>query len=273
MQRLCLGRDFNLSKVKNKSHAIVPDMQVKPGVDQAHVSWIGQYIADREPDVVVVLGDWWDMPSLSSYDAGKKSFEGRRYKADIESGKDAMAKFMQPIWAMKVKPRLVFLIGNHEERIERAIESDPKLDGTMGYHDLDLARYGWEVHKFLKPVVIDGIAYCHFFPRAASGAVMQTKRGAPDARAQLIREGRSCTAGHQQGLSVCCMPLAGKPRWGIIAGSAYRHDEEYLSPQGNAHWRGVIIKHDVKDGSFNPMFVGLDYLEQRYALTATRKRA
>jgi len=239
-------------------------MQCKPGVPLEQCRWIGEYIAHRQPDVVICMGDWWDMPSLSSYDAGKKSFEGRMYKADIQVGRHAMDLLEAPIKRLRKQPRRIFLYGNHEERILRAVEGDRKLEGTIGYHDFRLEETGWETHEFLKPVLIDGINYCHFFPRAASGAVMQTKRGAPNAKAQLIREGRSCTAGHQQGLDVATMPLGGRMQWGLIAGSAYQHEESYLSPQGNQHWRGIVVKHEVKDGSYDPMFVSLDYLRRRY---------
>lgn len=201
---------------------------------------------------------------MSSYDAGKKSFEGRMYKADIEAGNHAMDLLMGPVSKMKKQPRKIFLYGNHEERILRAVESDRKLEGTIGYHDFNLDKYGFETYEFLKPVLIDGINYCHFFPRAASGTVMQTKRGAPNAKAQLIREGRSCTAGHQQGLDITPMALGGRLQWGLIAGSAYQHDENYLSPQGNQHWRGIVVKHEVKNGSYDPMLVSLDYLRRRY---------
>lgn len=247
---------------RNKTHLIIPDTQCKPGVPLDHCGWAGQFVADRQPDVVVCLGDWWDMPSLSSYDKGKKSFEGRRYKADIEAGRKAMELFMAPMRKMRKKPRLVFLIGNHEQRIQRAIEDDPKLDGTIGYQDFGLD--GWEVYPFLQVVVIDGIAYSHFFPRSANGSIAQTKQGAPDAKAQLMREGRSCTAGHKQGLDIKPLSLGGRLQWGLIAGSFYQHDEDYLSPQGNDHWRGLVVKHQVKDGYYDPMIVGMDYLRQRY---------
>lgn len=249
---------------KSNCHIVVPDMQTKPGVLLDQCRWIGEYVAHRKPDVLVLLGDWWDMPSLSSYDIGKKSFEGRMYKADIEAGNRGMDLLMAPISKMKKQPRKVFLYGNHEERVLRAIENDRKLDGTIGYHDFNLAKYGFETYEFLKPVVINGIAYCHFFPRAASGSVVQTKRGAPNARAQLIREGRSCTAGHAQGLDVATMPLGGRMQWGLICGSAYQHKENYLSPQGNQHWRGIVVKHEVKNGSYDPLFVSIDYLKRRY---------
>ena len=126
---------------------VVPDTQVKPGVPLDHLLYAGKYIASKKPDVVVMIGDWWDMESLCSYDKGKKSFEGRSYKKDVESGNLAMDLFLQPIKAecnrLKVnkqkqwKPRLVFTMGNHEQRIERAIEYDAILEDTIGYQDLN----------------------------------------------------------------------------------------------------------------------------------------
>jgi hypothetical protein len=243
-----------------RSHIVIPDTQIRPGVSTDFLYHIGKYIADRKPDVVIHLGDHWDMPSLSSYDKGKKCYEGRRYKLDIEAGNLGMERLMHGMG--RYRPRLEFLIGNHEQRIERLAESSAEMDGTIGYHDFHLPR--WNRHDFLQPVDIDGITYCHFFPRAASGAIVQTTRGAPSARAQLVREGGSCTAGHQQGLDVACLPLKGKLQWGLIAGSCYTHEEAYLSPQGTAYWRGIIVKHEVVKGTYCPMFVSLDYLQRRY---------
>ncbi len=47
--------------------------------------------------MVINGGDFADMPSLSSYDIGKKTFEGRRYKADIEAAHSAMEALLAPI--------------------------------------------------------------------------------------------------------------------------------------------------------------------------------
>jgi hypothetical protein len=200
------------------------------------------------------------MPSLSSYDRGKLRIEGKRYLTDIKAGNQAMDLLQEGMG--RWKGRRIFLIGNHEERIERHVQANPELAGTVGYHNLNLDR--WDVYDFLKPVIVDGVKYSHFFPRSASGAITQTKRGAPNAKAQLVREGGSCTAGHQQGLDIATLPLRGKVQWGIIAGSCYQHQEEYLSPQGTEYFRGIIVKHEVSKGSYNPMFVGLNYLKHRY---------
>ena len=80
-----------------RTHLIIPDTQVKPGVPTNHLDWIGAAIVDYMPDVVVHIGDHADMPSLSSYDKGKKSFEGRRYADDIKSARDAMAQLVKPL--------------------------------------------------------------------------------------------------------------------------------------------------------------------------------
>ena len=54
-----------------RRHLLIPDCQVRPGVDTRHIGWAAQAIVDYLPDVIVVIGDWWDFPSLNSHvDAG-----------------------------------------------------------------------------------------------------------------------------------------------------------------------------------------------------------
>ena len=61
---------------------IIPDAHAEPNYDNDRFTWLGSLIFEKKPDVVVCLGDWFDMASLSSHDKGKKSFEGRRYKQE-----------------------------------------------------------------------------------------------------------------------------------------------------------------------------------------------
>lgn len=257
------------AKKTTVSHIMVPDCQIRPGVSTDFLTWISYYIADRNPDVLIQIGDFADMNSLSSYDVGKKAHEGKRYVADIDASNEAMNRLMEKV---PKNTRKVLTLGNHEDRIDRAVEADAKLEGAISIKDLHYEHFGFEVYPFLQPVVIDGVSYCHYFPRSASGSVGQTKRGAPNARAQLIREGRSAVSGHQQGLDVACMPLGGVLQWGIIAGSAYPHIEKYLSPQGNTHWRGILVFHEVRDGYFDLMTVSLGYLKGRYGYRTVKRK-
>jgi hypothetical protein len=40
---------------------------------------------------------------------------------------------------------------------------DPKLDGVLSLKDLAYEEYGWEVHPFLEVVVVEGVAFSHYF--------------------------------------------------------------------------------------------------------------
>ena len=105
----------------SKTHLIIPDSHAHPGHDNERAIWLGKLIKDIKPDVVINLGDAADMPSLSGYEKGLKSFHGRRYIDDINSHLDFQDKLWHTIKKTKKKlPYRVFLHGNHEYRIHRA---------------------------------------------------------------------------------------------------------------------------------------------------------
>ena len=71
----------------NVTHLMIPDTQCKPDIDMSYLDWLGQYIVDKKPEVIVHIGDHADMESLSSYDKGQRSAEGKRVHKDIDSAK------------------------------------------------------------------------------------------------------------------------------------------------------------------------------------------
>jgi hypothetical protein len=255
---------------------VIPDTQVKPGVPLDHLDWIGQYIVDRQPDRVIHLGDHWDMPSLSSYDFGKKAMEGRRYVDDVDAGNEGMERLTAPYRASLRRSGRVtrrtplraaamtwdLLRGNHEDRIRRAAEDNAQMDGAVSFDHL--LSPGWTVHDFLVPVFIDGIGYSHYWANPMSGRPLG---GMMETRLKNI--GHSFTAGHQQtlqtGMRFIHGPNGPVQHRGLVAGACYLHDEDYKGPQGNAHWRGIIVKHEVDGlGGYDLMEVSLDYLCRKY---------
>ncbi len=242
------------------NHAVVPDSQVRPGQDLTFLKRIGTYIAEKRPERIIHLGDFADLPSLSSYDKGKASFEGRRYTKDIDASKRGMDALMEPIRRAKgYKPQLTMLLGNHENRINRAVDDQPELGGLISTDDLKYADYGWEVHPFLKTVRHEGVIYSHYFTSGVMG------RPITSAAALLTKKHMSCIAGHQQGRQIAYSVRAdGSTITGMIIGSCYEGNEAYLGPQGNRHWRGLAFLHDVRNGSFDEMMVSLSYLKRRY---------
>lgn len=242
--------------------AVIPDTQLKPGVPHDHLTWCGKYLAIKRPDVIVQIGDFVDMSSLSTHEEkGSQRLEGLRYAKDVASAHRGMDLLLNPIARVSGwKPKLVLTLGNHEDRIVRAVTSDPKLEGVLSLKDLKYEDYGWTVYPFLQPVVIGGVAFCHYFPSGVMGRPITT------ARAILTKLHMSCYAGHQQGRDIAYAKRAdGHEMTAIISGSFYQHDEEYLSNFTNKHWRGMYMLHEVIDGSFDEMAVSIKYLKRRFA--------
>ena len=252
---------------------VIPDCQVKENVPLEHLTWAGQAIVDYRPDVVVNIGDFADMPSLSSHDVkGSKYFEGLRYKKDVEVVKEGMKMLLAPLKDLQsrqrknkekvYKPRMVLTLGNHENRIDRAVNNNPTLEGLISVGDLDYER-DWEVHPFLHPVFIGGVGFNHYWPVGAMG------RPAASAAAIISKLHMSCVAGHQQGKQVAYGKRAdGNPISAIIVGSYYLHDEGYLDQLSNRHWRGLLVMNEVHDGSFDELFLSMDYLKRKYGQSA-----
>lgn len=252
--------ELQRSNRRNESrptHFVVGDPQCKPGVPNDHMRWIGRYIAEKaQPnDVVINLGDHWDMPSLSMYDKGKKAAEGRRVKADIAAGDRGLDLLDEPLLDLQI--RKVLLRGNHEDRISRACEMDASIDGFLSLDSLN--TLDWEVHDFLEPVEIDGVVYSHYFYQPMTG---KPYSGSIENRLKSI--GHSFTMGHQQNLQYTLRFVNGQSQHALVLGATYQHDEDYKGPQGNAHWRGIAVCHHVENGSYDPKFVSLDSLCRRY---------
>lgn len=245
-----------------KKHCVIPDCQVKDGVPLEHLRWAGQYIAEKRPDVIICIGDFADMASLSRYNS-KLRAENLRYKKDVSAVHRGLELLMTPIVSEPgYNPRLEMVPGNHENMINRYVEENPIMQGTISPKDLGYEAWGWTVHEYLKPVKIDGISYCHYFynpntGKPYAGANLETR---------LKTIGMSFTMGHQQGLQVAIRDLAdGTRQRGLVCGSFYQHYEDYKGPQGNGHWQGIIMKHEVENGNYDLLEVSLKYLKRRYS--------
>lgn len=242
-------------------HLIIPDTQVKPGVPTKHLEWVGNYIAEKRPDTIVMIGDFADMPSLSSYDKGTIEIEGKRVWADIAAARLAMDKLTKPFLKIKnYNPRMILTLGNHEDRITRYVKDNPELEGTLSVDKLGYADYGWTVYPFKKIVRVNGIEYAHYFESGPKGNAIQ--------RAVTLLNVRHSSAvmGHNQLTDIAFHPKTGHV--GILAGTCYLHEEKYLGPQmaGKAQRRQIIMLHEIRDnGIADPMFVSLNFLKAKYS--------
>lgn len=254
---------------------VLPDSHCKPGVSNERFTWLGRLIAERKPDVIVDIGDFSDMPSLSDYDVGKFSYEGRRYNQDIEAGHDGFArmeseiakenKFKRILRKAQYNPQRIKLFGNHEERILRILQRDPKLIGTIGLEDFNIAQWGWKSPKYLVPVEVNGVFFNHYFVSGIKGKAIS---GENPATMLCNKMHASCIAGHNHLLDYSeRTDVIGRKFQCMTVGCflAEGQVEEY-SGQAQKMWHnGVVYLHDVKDGQYDFETISLERLKKSYA--------
>ena len=256
------------------SHLVIGDPHCKPGVSNKRFSYLGKFIADKKPDVIVCIGDFADMESLCSYDRGKKDFEGRRYNNDINAVHEALELIEIPTKQYneqqrknkktQYKPRKVLTLGNHEQRIERAVECSPELEGTIGFADLKYESYGWQVIPYTVPIEIDGVFYSHFFPSGIKGEAISGVNIASNIITKMMV---SATVGHCHLFDYATRALPnGKRIHGLSAGcfADLSHIEKYAVNVQFMWWAGLVLKHNVKNGEYDPEVFSMNRLQELY---------
>ena len=244
---------------------VIGDLQVKQGVSLDYIHHIGAYIAKKQPDIIVQIGDWFDNAALSSYDRGQLSAEGKRLSEDIAAGNKAIHIIERYIRAVPdYQPRKVVTLGNHEDRIQRFVNENPALAGFLGNHLYHFEQYGWEVYDFLTPCIIEGIAFVHY--------VVAVNTGKPLGNAlagRLEKVGTSFVMGHQQTFAYHerSLQLTGDMQMALVVGACYDHDEPYKGVQGNHHFRGCVMLYEVQDGYAMHKKITLRHMRDVYEST------
>lgn len=260
-----LNEYFNADIVKSNMRLptifVIGDTQCKQGIDLDYMKWIGYYIARKRPDVIIHIGDHYDMAALSSYDKASLKAEGRRIIEDIRAGDLGLDLIEQEIAKVQgYKPRKIITLGNHEERIDRFVGLNPEFEGFMGTDQLAFKKFGWEVIPFLTPCDVEGISFQHYVQNVMTGKPL-----GGTALNILKSSGKSFIMGHKQVLDIAIKPtLGGGHQIGIVVGACYLHDEGYKGVQGNNHFRGCVMLTEVHNGYALPSPVSLDYMRKVY---------
>lgn len=248
-------------------HLVIPDQHAHPDHHNKRADWLGEFIADIKPDVVINIGDAADLSSLSGYDKGKRSFHGRTYKKDIDSHLD----FQERLWnrvrrRKKSMPRAVVLEGNHEHRIERALDMSPELVGTVSFEDLDFRRHYDDIVRYNGgtpgTIKIDGIRYAHYF---ISGVMGRSIGGEHPAYSILTKQFSSGTCGHSHLFDLCIRTDGdGRKVMASHCGVFQDYDADWAGECNKLWTRGVLVKRNVHDGCYDPEWVSIDQLRKAY---------
>jgi len=258
--------------VKRNIHLIIPDSHSHPEISNRRYDWLSKLIIERKPSVIINLGDHWDMASLCSYDLGTTAAEAQRLKSDIDHGADALRRIKQPYndkygvrdRYIHYKPRWVFTCGNHEYRLDHYGQTNPTFHGYLASENLPIESEGWEFHPFLKPVIIDGVSYCHYH----TWGKMNKAIGGMYTAANIVKKlHMSAAQGHSHWWNCHREPTPdGRVLIGLEAGCYLDPEQwlEYAKEGNNNYWNGITLLHDVRDGRFHVEQISMNRIREMY---------
>lgn len=246
---------------------VIPDTQIRPDnieLNRPLLEAIGQLIVDWRPDVIVHIGDHFDMASLSKYDFVKNNrlvFDGLEVEADLHAGDAGLAALTDQLYWLQhcqrmnkkkvYKPEMHFTLGNHEQRVDRF----PELKGLVDLPQI-ISSHGFKVHPFLKPLEIEGVHFVHYAYNAMSGKPIG---GTAEYRLNKLK--LSFVQGHEQTFKYAQEYLNdGRKISALVGGSCYLHNEDYKGFQGNNHFRGCFKLHNVHNGMYDLEQVSVERL-------------
>lgn len=252
----------------SKTAVVFTCSHADPRVSNNRFSWLGDFIFDIKPDYVVDLGDGADMRSLNTYDTRyPESVVLQSYEQDINYYNDAQERLRWKFKAQKKKkPAWFGFEGNHENRIKKAISTDPRLEGTnygISFNHLNTNDWFTEYHEYSNsaPAIYnyDGIDYAHFIAAGNYGTAMS---GEHHAFNLLKKRMRSVTVGHSHKRNVYFRDDA--KAIGLVAG-CYKGAPESWAGQANDEWAsGVVVKRNIDNGYYDFQWVSIEALEREY---------
>jgi len=252
----------------SKDILVIADTQIDNESPTQHLEALSRYIWKHKPETIIHIGDHWDFPSLSSYASSMES-EGRRLYHDLEGGFKAFKLIMQHTndknksgKRVQYKPKKHFLMGNHEQRLKRFIDSHPVLEGCFDLHAW-IKEEKWEVHDMNDPLWVEGICFSHYMENPMSGRPV-----GGSIENKLNKFPHSFVHGHQQQYQFGRRQnLQGMPHFGVCAGSFYLHDENYRGAnnteiRGFTHLKGFTNRYGYQD--FDVEFISLERLLEEW---------
>jgi hypothetical protein len=252
-----------------RSHLVLPDSHTYPKDNLRRYAALGNYIVEHQPEVIVNLGDFADMPSLSSYDKGKKEFVFQNVQDDIESLHAAEEVLYAPMhtynrYQAKIKkkqyePIIIKILGNHEARLSKLLEYEPRWASKTVNMDAFNTRQSINetVVPYMDWIEIDGVYYSHLWVSGVLG------KAVPNAKAILTKKGVSATMGHTHILDSAQMTKPNGTRIrGLIAGCFQDPDHAgFGGTQVDKIYDNLIVhKHDVCEGDYDMSEVSIGRL-------------
>jgi predicted phosphodiesterase len=260
---------------------LIPDSHVQ-SQNLSRFDALGKAILTEKPDYIIQMGDFLSLSSLSHWDMSKKlQMEGRRYRADIDAGKDAIRRMFAPLkeyqakwqgqWKLgfdkMYKPEIIWIEGNHERWLRKYVEQNPQLDGHMDViEDLQLKTSlpisNLKIVPYKEYAEINGVLFTHA-PIAANGQPTSGKYAL--ARASDITS-MSMVFGHTHRWEALNIHRHGSNELIqlLTCGCFFDAPDDYMEGCAHNYWKGITLLDIWDYGRFDTTQLSLDRLYRAF---------
>lgn len=231
------------------------------------LTWIARFASEERYDRIIQIGDWSTWDSCSAHD--KNDTHKGRLKPSIRQDLDNLKASHQAFRAGLAdgyKPKLDFLHGNHEHRVERFENAHPEALGTHTLErDQIFLQFGWRMRPYGELFYVGNVAFTHHPINGAGrafGGKTGPQRAANESTVCIVsghthrRQLHDCPKIGPMGAVTmievgCAMP------WGTI--------EAYAQHSNTGWWWGVCDL-TIQDGAIpDARFISMATLAERYA--------
>jgi hypothetical protein len=239
---------------KSRRVLVLPDIHLRPasngvpsGEDTESLAAVERYVSRYKWDEVVVLGDLMDFDCISAHNAQKlKLVEGKRIQKDYDHGNRFLDRWQRAtgsaVWTL--------IEGNHDERIERYIEANPVLEGSVEMAEkLNLAGRGIRWVRFWTRGEVYSIGNAHFIHGLYCNKY-HAERHARD-------YGVCIFYGHTHDVQEMPQTLRGSDKTivGQSMGFLGRYDQPYMKGRPSKWQQAFGVFHFMPNGYFNHFVV------------------
>lgn len=245
---------------------VVGDAHVDETQDLSRFKALKNFIKEQDPDEVVIIGDFLSLNCLSEWDKNKRAkMENRRYHKELEAGRKAL-DFM----GANGDYPLVYIEGNHENRLTRYFDVDPTFSEGIGLaKDLSLDDRGvrWVPYKGVYTRM--GIGFTHI-PISANGKPI----GNPNVAQKALKLfHHSVVFGHTHTLDHAAEHRHGSPHLSqaLCVGCFFEHVDEYAQGSITNYWRGIVVLDIYGQCRFDFSIMAMSQLKRRFGPVSGRK--
>lgn len=220
-----------------KKVLIIPDAHITDETPKDYKA-IKPFIKEFNPDKIILLGDFADIASLSAWDYDKKrKMEGKRYPKEI------FRLNLELNYLQKYCEDIVYLEGNHEDRVERYLDKFPEMEGLIEIKTM--LRLRERKIKWIKMNELYKVGDMYF----THGMYTNIH----NARKHLQTLGCNVCYGHQHSTQTAMQNMAmQKPYMSYALGTLGDKKPDYLKNRpGNWINQFAIMYYDTEGGNFN----------------------